>query len=86
MSLTTFVAVDDDAWTSVAVGAAETLMTSDGDGFFWLVSNTLPSAATVLLGHAVDGYTNEPVTTITGETLYVRSRDSAVTLVVTQDV
>ena len=85
MALTTFELITDDAWTDVATGAAETLLTSDGDGFFWLVSNTLPAAATVLFGHAVDGYENEPVVTITGETLYVRSRDSTITLAITQD-
>jgi hypothetical protein len=86
VALTTFSTITDAGWTSVASGAAETLLTSDGDGFFWLVSNTLPSATTVLFGHAVDGYENEPVVTITGETLYVRSRDSVITLAITQDV
>jgi hypothetical protein len=72
----------DTAWTAVASDAAETLLTSDGYGFFYVIGTTTPTLTT---GHAVDAAVNEPVVTLDGETLYVRSRFGPITLVATVD-
>jgi hypothetical protein len=73
----------DTAWTLVVSDAAETLLTSDGYGFFYVIAPSAPSLAT---GHTVDAAENEPVVTLAGEKLYVRSRYGSITLVATVDV
>lgn len=75
----------DTGWTDVVTDAAESLLTSDGNGFMYVVRAALPDA-TLEIGHVVDGFTNETIVTLDGETLYVRSRHGSITLVTTTDV
>ena len=84
MAVSTPSTIDDRDWYTAAVGAAETLLTSNGNGFYYLITESAPSSD-LNIGHVVDGFTNEPVVTLAGETLYVRSRSGAITLVSTTD-
>lgn len=76
--------ITDLEWAVAADGAAETLLTSDGNGFFYLILEDSPDAD-LAFGHVVEGWQNEAIITLTGETLYVRSRHGTVTLIATVD-
>lgn len=84
MAVSAVSTITDAGWSVAADGEAETLLTSDGNGFVYLILEDPPSAA-LTFGHVVNGWENEAVITLTGETLYVRSRHGAVTLIATVD-
>ena len=84
MANTSILTLGDDDWLLVAEGPSEALVTSDGRGFFYVIREAKP-AATLRIGHVVDGVTNEAVVLLTGEALYARSRAGAITLAATID-
>lgn len=82
MATTTYQLLDDGEWSDIATDAAEMLLTSNGNGFFYAIGATAPSGE---FGHRVRGFTNEPIVILAGETLFARSYRGAVTLAATID-